>query len=91
MESSSKKRKVLNSEVTETLTGQIELDKTAEEFRSAHEEREVVMQQWEQIIDQMKRRDQEIDKCAEVCQIPQSCSCCLDQEEGRGDGLIISS
>lgn len=67
MESSSKKRKVLNNEVTETLTAQIEMDKTAEEFRSAHEEREVVIQQWEQIIDQMKRRDKEIDKCAGVC------------------------
>lgn len=67
MESSTKKKKVLNGEVTETLTAQIELDKTAEEFRSAHEEREVVIQQWEQIIDQMKRRDQEMDKCAGVC------------------------
>ena len=65
-ESSAKKRKVLNNEVTETLTAQIELDKTAEEFRNAHEEREVLIQQWEQIIDQMKRRDQEMDKCAGV-------------------------
>ena len=88
METSTKKRKGLNNEVTETLTAQIELDKTAEEFRSAHEEREVVMQQWEQIIDQMKRRDQEIDKCAGVCQISQSRSCSLDQRDGRGDGLI---
>lgn len=66
MESCAKKRKVLNTEVTETLTAQIELDKTAEEFRSAHEEREVLIQQWEQIIDQMKRRDQEMDKSAGV-------------------------
>ena len=68
METCTKKRKVLNSEVTESLTAQIELDKTAEEFRSAHEEREVLIQQWEQIIDQMKRRDQEMDKCAGVCE-----------------------
>lgn len=66
MESCAKKRKMLNNEVTETLTSQIELDKTAEEFRNAHEEREVLIQQWEQIIDQMKRRDQEMDKCAGV-------------------------
>ena len=56
----------MNNEVTETLTAQIELDKTAEEFRNTHEEREVLIQQWEQIIDQMKRRDQEMDKCAGV-------------------------
>lgn len=68
METCTKKRKVLNIEVTESLTAQIELDKTAEEFRSAHEEREVLIQQWEQIIDQMKRRDQEMDKCAGVCE-----------------------
>ena len=66
MDDSSKKCKILNNEVTETLTAQIELDKTADEFRSAHEEREVVVKQWEQIIDQMKRRDQEMDKCAGV-------------------------
>ena len=66
MEGCSKKRKVLNNEVTETLTAQIELDKTADEFRKAHEEREVVIKQWEQIIDQMKRRDQEMDKYAGV-------------------------
>ena len=59
----------MNNEVTETLTAQIELDKTAEEFRIAHEEREVLIQQWEQIIDQMKRRDQEMDKCAGVSYI----------------------
>ena len=56
----------MNNEVTETLTAQIELDKTAEEFRNAHEERDVLIQQWEKIIDQMKRRDQEMDKCAGV-------------------------
>ena len=65
-ESCATKKRALNKEVTETLTAQIELDKTAEEFRIAHEEREVLIQQWEQIIDQMKRRDQEMDKCAQV-------------------------
>ena len=45
---------------------QIELDKTAMAFRKAHMEREELIQQWEHTIDQMKRRDADMDRCAGV-------------------------
>ena len=45
---------------------QIELDKTAEEFRNAHAERQELISQWEQTIDQMQRRDKEMDMLASV-------------------------
>ena len=47
-------------------TLQIELDKTAEEFRRAHQERHDLIHQWESTIGQMKKRDSDIDKAATV-------------------------
>lgn len=61
-----KKRKLLDTEMTESVTAQIELDKTAENFRKAHHERETFIEQWEQTIHQMRKRDQDMDKCADV-------------------------
>ncbi|XP_026710623.1 coiled-coil domain-containing protein 39 isoform X2 [Athene cunicularia] len=58
------KRKALDHELTETITAQIELDKTAEDFRRVHEERQEVIRQWENAIQQMQKRDQQIDHCA---------------------------
>ena len=63
---SAAKRKTLEHETTETLTSQIELDKTAEEFRRAHQERQELIRQWEQTIEQMQRRDREMDMLAAV-------------------------
>lgn len=70
MECVAKKRKTLDSEVTETLTAQIGLDKTAEEFRVAHRERQELIKQWEQTIDQMRKRDRDMDRCANVSLTP---------------------
>ncbi|KAM9544081.1 coiled-coil domain-containing protein 39 isoform 2-T2 [Guaruba guarouba] len=58
------KRKALDNELTETTTAQIELDKTAEDFRRVHQERQEVIRQWENAIQQMQKRDQQIDHCA---------------------------
>ncbi|XP_038603113.1 coiled-coil domain-containing protein 39 [Tachyglossus aculeatus] len=61
---SNQKRKALDNELTETLSAQIELDKTAEAFRRVHGERQELIKQWENTIEQMQKRDQEIDRCA---------------------------
>jgi len=46
--------------VTETQAAQIELDKTAEQFRALHEERQHLIKQWEDALAAMKRRDEAI-------------------------------
>ncbi|XP_052543079.1 coiled-coil domain-containing protein 39 isoform X2 [Tympanuchus pallidicinctus] len=58
------KRRALDNELTETITAQMELDKTAEDFRRVHHERQEVIRQWENAIQQMQKRDQQIDHCA---------------------------
>ena len=62
----SKKKRQLDNEMIESVTAQIELDKTAESFRRAHQEREELIDQWEQTINQMRKRDQDMLKCADV-------------------------
>ncbi|KAM3834526.1 coiled-coil domain-containing protein 39 [Vipera latastei] len=58
------KHRILDNELTETLASQIELDKTAEDFRRVHQERQDLIRQWENTIEQMQKRDQDIDSCA---------------------------
>ncbi|XP_069474770.1 coiled-coil domain-containing protein 39 [Ambystoma mexicanum] len=60
----SQKRKLLDNELTETITAQVELDKAAETFRRAHQERQQLIRQWESTIQQMQKRDEEIDHYA---------------------------
>jgi len=54
------KKQGLDAEVTETQAAQIELDKTAEQFRALHEERQHLIKQWEESLAAMKRRDEDI-------------------------------
>ena len=42
------------------------MDKTAEEFRKAHNDRQQLIEQWEATIEQMQRRDREMDRLATV-------------------------
>ncbi|KAL5476034.1 hypothetical protein EMCRGX_G025936 [Ephydatia muelleri] len=59
-----RKKKALDNDVTDTISAQIELDNIAKAFRQANEERQELVDQWEQTIEQMKKRDQDMDKCA---------------------------
>lgn len=54
------KKKILEREITETQAAQIELDKTAEDFKNLHKERQDLIRQWEEAIQAMHRRDEAI-------------------------------
>ncbi|XP_069881929.1 coiled-coil domain-containing protein 39 [Dipodomys merriami] len=58
------KRKILDNELTETLSAQLQLDKEAQDFRKIHSERQELIKQWENTVEQMQKRDGDIDKCA---------------------------
>ncbi|XP_012784178.2 coiled-coil domain-containing protein 39 [Ochotona princeps] len=60
----SQRRKVLDNELTETLSAQLELDKAAQDFNRIHNERQELIKQWEKTIEQMRKRDGDIDNCA---------------------------
>jgi chromosome segregation ATPase len=54
------RKHALEEEVTETQAKQIELDKTAEDFKALHLERQNLVQQWETTIANMATRDEDI-------------------------------
>merc|ERR1712194_332700 len=56
----------VDHEVTKTQSQQIELDKSAEEFRRLHEERRAVVAEWESCITGMKARDEQLEKLGEL-------------------------
>lgn len=49
-------------QVTETQVSQIELDKTTNEFKRLHQERQALIGQWESAIQVMNKRDIEIEQ-----------------------------
>lgn len=65
-----RKQNALDQEITETQAAQIELDKTAEEFKKHHEERHKLYQQWEDALQTISRREEtinlEADKYAQI-------------------------
>ena len=52
-----RKAKELEQEVTETQAAQIELDKTAEEFKRMHAERHQIFLQWQETAENIRKRD----------------------------------
>ena len=54
----------LEQEVTETQAAQIELDKTAEEFKRLHSERHQLYLQWQDTVENSRRRDELINETA---------------------------
>ena len=52
------KCKQLEQEVTETQAAQIELDKTAEEFKRLHQERHQLYLQWQDTVENSRKRDE---------------------------------
>lgn len=55
----------LDDEVTETQAVQIELDKTAVEYRRIHMQRQDLIKQWNDAVEAMHKRDQEISRVGE--------------------------
>ncbi|KAF1787946.1 hypothetical protein GQ600_6691 [Phytophthora cactorum] len=58
-------KREVDDEATETQAKQIELDKTAEEFRSLHAERAKLVAQWQSTLEAMRARDEEITQASE--------------------------
>merc|ERR1712217_486338 len=60
-----RKKKELADQVTETQAKQIEIDKTAELFKSLHDDRRKIMSQWEEAVKSMRTRDGQLEKLGE--------------------------
>ncbi|CEL98484.1 unnamed protein product [Vitrella brassicaformis CCMP3155] len=64
MEASEKKDE-LEKEVTETQAAQIELERTAEQFKKLHIDRHALIKQWEDAVTAMRKRDEAIRQAGE--------------------------
>ena len=54
--------------MTETQAKQMELDRIAQEFEQSHVERKNLVLRWQETVNEMKRRDEEIAAAGEcVC------------------------
>ena len=47
----------------------MELDKTAEDFRRCHSDRQELLSRWQVTIEQMQKRDEDMDLLAAVCTV----------------------
>eukprot|EP00828_Plagiopyla_frontata_P039531 TRINITY_DN5201_c0_g1_i7.p1 TRINITY_DN5201_c0_g1~~TRINITY_DN5201_c0_g1_i7.p1 ORF type:complete len:487 (-),score=118.97 TRINITY_DN5201_c0_g1_i7:135-1595(-) len=56
----SRNQKELDREITETQAAQIELDKTAEEFKKNHQQRHKYFEQWKEVCEIIAKRDKAI-------------------------------
>ena len=59
-------KRATDEEMIEYHGLEIELDKIAENFRRSHMQRQQLIQRWETILEQMQRKDHNIDKLATV-------------------------
>ncbi|CAD7704050.1 unnamed protein product, partial [Ostreobium quekettii] len=55
----------LAREVTETQAAQTQLDKTADDFRALHKERQELLRQWDEAVEAMRRQDKAIQLATE--------------------------
>lgn len=55
------RKKDLGQQVTETQAKQIEMDKTAELFKQLHDDRRKLIRQWEEAVNSMQTRDQQLE------------------------------
>jgi len=86
-----RKQNALDQEITETQAAQIELDKTAEEFKRHHEERHKLYQQWEEALQTISRREetinQEADKYAQIKMEIEKCKNLLEEKKNFLENL----
>jgi len=59
-------KRATEEEIIEYSGFQVELDKIAETFRRSHTQRQQLIKRWEIILEQMQRKDHDIDRLAIV-------------------------
>ena len=59
------KKALLDNEISETQSKQVELDRLAIDFRELHKERQTLVSRWQELIDEMKKRDTSINELGE--------------------------
>jgi UDP-glucose:O-linked fucose beta-1,3-glucosyltransferase len=62
-------KRTTEEELIEYSTMEIELDKIADQFRRSHHQRQQLIKRWETILEQMQRKDYNIDTLAMVNQL----------------------
>ena len=62
-------KRTTEDELIEYSISEIELDKIAEQFRRSYHQRQQLIKRWETILEQMQRKDYDIDSSAMVNQL----------------------